>query len=57
MDKITVYTFEWRDGHVDSFTTQDPVKARERGEQYGFKVIANDFEFTDSELAWDFTGT
>lgn len=55
MGPITVYTFENEQGVEQTFTTQNPIEAREHGKLYGFKVIANEFEFADSDLAWDFT--
>lgn len=52
---ITVYTFEGET--YDDYSTQDPEEARERGQRYGMKVIANEYEFSDSEVAWDFSPT
>jgi hypothetical protein len=56
MATITVYTFEDEQGAEQVFTTQNPIEAREHGKLYGYKVMANEFEFSDSEVAWDFTG-
>jgi len=53
---VTVYAFASRDECLDSYTTTDPVEARQRAEQYGLRVIAHEFEWADSELVWDFTG-
>lgn len=55
MSTITQYTFETADGASDSFATFNATEARERGERYGMRVIANEYELTDSEVAWDFT--
>lgn len=54
MATITVYTFEDAQGAEDSYTTQNPREAQERGRKYGLRVIANEYEFADSETAWDF---
>jgi hypothetical protein len=54
---IEVYTFEKKNGEqATDWTTQNPAEAREYGEQNGYMVIANKYEFSDSELVWDFTG-
>lgn len=55
MATITLYTFEDADGTEDTFTTYDATVARERGEKYDMKVIANEYEWSDSEVVWDFT--
>lgn len=53
---ITVYTFEDKEGPGgDSFTTTDPDEARRRGQRYGMRVIANEYEWADQEVAWDYT--
>jgi hypothetical protein len=54
MSIITVYTFEDSEGGEDTFTTQKAIEAKDRGQRYGMRVIANDYEWTDSEVAWDF---
>lgn len=54
---ITVYSFEDADGEVGSFTTLDAVKARDRALQHHLRVIANDYEWSDSEVVWDYTGS
>lgn len=51
---ITVYTFMNADGADDTFTTQDPALAHERGQRYGLLVVANDFEWVDSEAVADY---
>lgn len=55
MGAIEVYTFEDREGHEQSFTTQNPTEAAAHGERHGLRVISNRYEFSDSELAWDYT--
>jgi hypothetical protein len=54
---ITVYTFEDADGNPfnETWSTQDHVEAREYGQLHGLRVIANEYEFVDRDLAWDFT--
>lgn len=52
---MEVYTFENADGVSDNYSTQNPTEARERGERYGLRVIANIYEWADSEMVWDFT--
>jgi hypothetical protein len=54
MSTITVYTFEDSAGE-DTFTTQNPTEAKDRGQRYGMRVIANEYEYSDSEVVWDFT--
>ena len=55
--EVLMYSFEKADGSEGSvFTTFNPQEAKEHGQKYGLMVIENKFEFTDSELAWDFTG-
>jgi len=51
---ITVYTFEDANGE-DSFSTQDAREAKEYGARYGYRVLANEYEWADSDVAWDFT--
>jgi len=52
---IEVYTFEDEGGNSQDWSTQDSKQAKRYGRQRGFKVIANTYEFSDSELVWDFT--
>lgn len=54
---VTVYTFEDCNGVEDSFTTQNAREAEERGRQYSMRVMANEYEFSGSEVAWDFCGS
>jgi hypothetical protein len=56
MATITVYAFENEDGQEDTFTTTDPNEAKERGQRYSMRVIGHEYEWSDSETAWDFTG-
>ena len=52
---IRVYTFEQKDGTKPEFTTQDPNEAKKYAQDNGLKMIANDYEFSDSELVEDYT--
>ena len=58
MDRIEVYTFEDKDGKPfnDSWSTMNPDEAKEYAMEHRLRVIALIFTFSDSELAWDFTG-
>lgn len=55
MSSITVYSFENANGPFGSYTTQNINDAREYGRNNALKVIANEYEFSDSELVEDFT--
>ncbi len=57
MATITVYSFESKDGTEDTFTTVDVHEARERARRYRMKLIANEYEWTDSEVIEDFTAS
>ena len=52
---MELYTFEDKDGREQTFTTTKPMEAKEVAQRNGWKCIENTFEFSDSELAWDFT--
>lgn len=52
---ITVYSFENAAGPFGSFTTMDLEEAKEYGRNNALKVIANEYEFADSEPVEDFT--
>jgi len=53
---ITVYTFETADGAPMAYSMTDAAEAREHGRKFNLRVIANEYEFADSEVAWDYTG-
>lgn len=55
MASIELYTFENASGVEDSFTTHNPKEAEERAIKYGLRVIAQIYEWADSEVVWDFT--
>ena len=54
---ITVYTFEDTEGAESTFITQNAAEAREHAREYDLLCYANEFEFADRELAWDFRKT
>jgi hypothetical protein len=54
--EIEVYCFENKDGSEDTYTTTNPAEAKVRAMKYAQKVIARKYEYSDSELVWDFTG-
>ncbi len=54
MADVTLYTFEDADGTPDTFSTFNAREAKDRGSRYRMRVIANTYEFADSETAWDF---
>jgi len=57
MATVTLYTFEDRDGDEGStFSTFSATEAKDHGERYALRVIANEYEYSDREVAWDFTG-
>lgn len=56
MANVTVYSFEGADGtDFGSYTTTNLNEAKEYGRTNALKVIANEYEFSDSELVEDFT--
>lgn len=57
MSTVTVYSFEDENGEPDDYTTQDYHEAYERAVCYGLKIIANTYEWSDSEVVDDFTWT
>lgn len=52
---LELYVFETAEGGEDFFTTIDPAEAKEYAQQHGLRCIARIFEFSDSEVVWDFT--
>ena len=51
---ITVYSFEDAAGNDMGWTTQDYREAKRHAAEFNLAVIANKFEFSDSELVDDF---
>ena len=56
MADVTLYSFENAEGEEDgTFTTFNADAAKERGQRYNLRVIAQTYVYDDSEVAWDFT--
>jgi hypothetical protein len=55
--EVTLYTFEDGDGIEQTFTTFIAVEAQETARQNRWRVIAVEFEYSDSHPVpeWDFT--
>lgn len=53
---LTVYSFEDADGCESGYTTQDYADAKRYAAEYRLRVIANEFEWAESEVVDDFTG-
>lgn len=59
MATVTLYTFEGgargsRGDDGDTYSTFDYEEAKARARQYGLAVVANEYEWSDSELLEDF---
>jgi len=52
---IEVYTFEDKEGNESDYSTQDYQEAEEYAKEYGYMIIANIYEWQDSELVKDYT--
>jgi hypothetical protein len=52
---IEVYTFEDADGAEQGYTTNDIAEAKRFARHHRLRLIANTFEWTDSELLEDNT--
>lgn len=52
--QVTLYTFEDGESCEQTFTTYKPREAREVAEQNGWLCIANIFEYSDEEIAFDY---
>ena len=56
MRNLEVFTFENADGTTaGDYTTQYILEAKEHGQKYSLRVIAQVYTWEDSELVWDFT--
>jgi hypothetical protein len=55
MTDITVYAFEDGEGTEDDFTTFNYDEARDHAMKHKLKLIARTYEYSDSELVWDYT--
>jgi hypothetical protein len=58
MGTITVYTFRDADNQeYGTYSTQDYAAAKAYAAEYRLRIIANEFEWADSEDLDDYTGT
>ena len=55
MTVVTLYTFEDEGGSEDGYMTFSAHEARERAHSQGLRCFANEYEYSDREVAWDFT--
>ncbi len=53
--EIEVYVFEDAEGNIQDWSTTNPREAREHAQKYGFKWLARQYEYTDTELVCDYT--
>jgi hypothetical protein len=56
MANVELYVFEDSEGCLDTFTTFDSIEARDYASRNSRKMIAQIYEYTDSEVVEDFTG-
>lgn len=56
MSELEVYSFEDVDGVEQTYITPDPTEAKAYARKYALKMIANVYEFVDSEVVEDNTG-
>ncbi len=54
MATVTLYAFEDRYGAEQTWTTFNAREAEEHARNHGFLCIAHEYEWSDSESAWDF---
>lgn len=52
---LTVYTFEDANGAADSWTTMEYDDAKRYAYQWNLRIIANTYEWSDSEPLEDYT--
>lgn len=52
--QVTLYTFEDNEGDVQTFSTIHAKEAREVAEENQWLCIANIFEYSDGEVAFDY---
>jgi len=55
MSEVEKFIFEDAEGNESAYTTYDSVKAKEFAIRNHFRCIANKFEFSDSEVVYDYT--
>lgn len=54
-EPITVYTFEYDNGAAEGYRTYNYLVAREHAQNYGLRVIANEYTWWRSSMIDDFT--
>lgn len=54
MATVTLYTFEDENGCEQTYTTFSPRDAEETAKGNGWLCIANEYEYSDREVAWDY---
>ncbi len=53
--QVELYVFEDSAGRETTFTTYNPIEAKNHAASQGLRCIARVFEYSDSEVAWDYT--
>lgn len=56
MGTVTLYTFDDGEGQEDTFTTFNPKEAEDRARSQNLRCFANEYEYSDRDVAWDFSG-
>ena len=56
MATVTLYAFEDDDGAEQTFSTFNAVEAKDTARMNAWRCLANEYEWSDSEVVWDFTG-
>ena len=56
LPEITVYRFEDKNGREKSWTTTDVNEAQHHARFYGLKLLADNYEWQDTELVADYSG-
>jgi len=54
MATVDLYTFEDADGCEQTFTTFSAREAKETADHNGWLCFANEYEYSDRDVAWDF---
>lgn len=52
---VSMYSFADKNGNDQNFTTFNPIEAKEHARQWNLICYENEFEYSDSTIAWDFT--
>lgn len=54
---VTLYTFEDSEGGEDTYSTFRASEAEDYAKKYHMRIIANEYEWSDSEVVADYTTT